>query len=88
MMEIRLQLPFGLVSTGRYESQGDAYLWDTSLVWLNAASDGAIVLAYYCIPLCLLWYVRRKKDLAFRWMYVGFAGFIFAGGAVSVCIEF
>ncbi len=83
-MEIRLQFPLGVVSGGHYEPQGGAYLWDASLVWLNAVSDAAIALAYYCIPFFLLWYVRRKKDLGFREIYVGFAVFIFACGTIHL----
>ena len=83
-MEIRPQLPFGFVSAGHYGPQGDAYLWDPVLVWLNAISDGAIVLAYYCIPFCLLCYVWKKKDLGFRSMYAGFAVFIFACGTTHL----
>src|SRR3954470_18177508 len=84
MMEIFNQLPLGFLSTVAYEPQGGAYRWDAGLVWLNAISDGAIVLAYYSIPFALLSYVRRKKDLGFRSMYVGFAVFIFACGTTHL----
>src|SRR4051812_39455386 len=62
LVEIISQLPLGLVPSSHYEPQGGAYLWDARLIWLNAISEGAIVLAYYCIPFSLLSYVRQKKD--------------------------
>src|SRR3954471_9055815 len=83
-MEIISQLPLGLVSSSHYEPQGGAYLWDARLVWVNVISEGAIVLAYYCIPFSLLSYVRRKKDLGFRSMYIAFAVFIFACGTTHL----
>ncbi len=67
-------------SPNNFLTQGDAFLWQPSLVWLNVISDAAIVLAYFSIPLSLAWYVREKKDLDFRWIYLCFAVFIFACG--------
>ncbi|MEO6996266.1 MAG: hypothetical protein ABI273_21865, partial [Lacunisphaera sp.] len=60
--------------------RGDVFLWQPELVWLNVISDAAIVLAYFSIPLSLAWYLREKKDLDFRWIYLCFAVFIFACG--------
>src|SRR6202012_3940541 len=39
-----------------------------------------IALAYYSIPLTLVYFVRKRKDLAFDWMFVCFAIFIVAWG--------
>mgnify|MGYP001546724950 CR=1 FL=1 len=69
-----------MYSVNNFLPQGDAFLWQPSLVWLNVVSDAAIVLAYFSIPLSLAWYVREKKDLDFRWIYLCFAIFIFACG--------
>jgi hypothetical protein len=59
---------------------GHCYLWQPSLVWLNVIADGLIALAYYTIPLTLIWFVRRRPDLEFRWMFVMFGLFIVACG--------
>jgi PAS domain S-box-containing protein len=67
-------------SPDNFLSQGDAFLWQPGLVWLNVISDVALVLAYFSIPLSLAWYIRQKKDLDFRWIYLCFAVFIFACG--------
>lgn len=59
---------------------GHCYLWQPSLVWLNVISDALTALAYYTIPLTLIWFVRRRADLEFRWMFVMFGLFIVACG--------
>jgi PAS domain S-box-containing protein len=55
-----------------------------SLIWLHAASDGLIALAYLLIPVALVRLVRRQKDLSFHWMFLLFAAFIFSCGATHV----
>jgi PAS domain S-box-containing protein len=59
---------------------GGCYLWTQSLIALHVASDALIVLSYYSIPFTLLYFVRRRKDLKFDWMFVCFAAFILACG--------
>ncbi len=59
---------------------GQCYLWTPGLVWLHAISDGLIALAYYSIPLTLLYLVRRRKDLPFSRLFLLFAVFIVACG--------
>ncbi len=54
------------------------------MVWLHASSDGLTALAYFVIPLALLHFVRKRKDLAFNWMFVCFAVFIIACGTTHV----
>jgi PAS domain S-box-containing protein len=55
-----------------------------SIVWLHAASDGLIALAYLLIPMALVRLVRRHKDLSFQWMLLLFAAFILSCGATHV----
>ena len=42
---------------------GYCYLWKPEIVWLHAASDGAIALSYLFIPLALVYFVRRVTRL-------------------------
>ena len=63
---------------------GHCYLWTTSLVALHAISDAFIVLAYYSIPVTLVYFVRRRKDLKFHWMFGCFAVFILACGTTHL----
>ena len=54
------------------------------LIWLHAFSDSLIALAYFLIPVALIYFVRRRRDAPFRWMFVCFGGFIAACGATHV----
>ena len=57
---------------------GYCYLWDPWLVWLNVASDGLITLSYYCIPVVLIYFIHKRRDLPFNWIFWMFGGFILA----------
>jgi PAS domain S-box-containing protein len=70
-----------LFSSGDFRPHGYCYLWNGGLVWLHAVSDLLITLAYASIPLSLLWFVRKRRDLPFSWMFVLFGVFIVACGA-------
>lgn len=63
---------------------GFCYQWDPLLVWLHAASDTLIALAYFSIPLALIWFVKRRRDLPFGWMFLCFALFIAACGTTHL----
>jgi signal transduction histidine kinase len=55
-----------------------------TVIWLSVVSDLMIALAYFSIPLALLRFVNRRKDLAFNWMFKMFAGFILACGTTHL----
>lgn len=63
---------------------GYCYLWNPSLIWLHVISDALIAFSYYTIPLTLLYFIRKRKDLAFDWMFMCFAVFIVACGTTHV----
>ncbi len=57
---------------------------EQDVIWLHIVSDALIAGAYFSIPLALLYFVRRRKDLAFNWMFLLFAAFIIACGMTHV----
>jgi len=59
-------------------------MWDRGLVWLHLVSDVAIALAYFSIPITLVYFVRKKRDLPFHWMFLMFGVFIVACGSTHV----
>ncbi|ABA22288.1 PAS/PAC sensor hybrid histidine kinase [Trichormus variabilis ATCC 29413] len=63
---------------------GHCYLWQTDLVWLHIISDGLIAVAYYSIPATLFYFVRKRQDLPFYWMFLLFSGFIVACGTTHI----
>ena len=71
-------------TSGPFMPHGGCYLWTTSLIALHAIADALIVLAYYSIPVTLVYFVRRRRDLKFHWMFVCFAVFILACGTTHL----
>ncbi|MFI3154780.1 MAG: PAS domain S-box protein [Methylococcaceae bacterium] len=65
-----------LAGTGNFMPHGACYLWLPSILWLHIISDSIIALAYYSIPFALLYFVRKRTDLAYRWVFVLFGIFI------------
>src|ERR1700722_2141345 len=51
-----------------FMGHGYCYYWRPEIVWLHAASDSTIALAYYLIPVLLIYFVRKRRDLPFNWM--------------------
>lgn len=75
---------FSHLFSSDFMAHGHCYLWARDVLWLHVASDGLIGLAYYSIPLSLLYFIRRRRDLAFPWMFAMFGLFIFACGTTHV----
>jgi signal transduction histidine kinase/DNA-binding response OmpR family regulator len=63
---------------------GSCYFWKPEIVWLHAISDGTIALSYYFISLTLFYFVRKRRDLPFQWMFFLFGVFIFGCGATHL----
>ncbi len=59
---------------------GHCYLWKPGLVSLHIASDLLIALAYYSIPLMLVYFVKQRRDIPFNWIFLLFGAFIVACG--------
>ena len=68
-------------SPNDFMPHGYCYLWNTPLVWLHVISDSLIALAYFSIPITLVYFIRKRRDLPFNWMFVCFGVFILACGA-------
>ncbi len=55
-----------LFSSGAFIPHGHCYLWKPGLVWLHVMSDALIAIAYYSIPITLVYFVRKRDDLPFN----------------------
>ena len=60
------------------------YLEDSAVLWLNVISDSLIALAYYLIPFLLFYFTRKRRDIAFHWIFVAFGMFILACGSTHL----
>lgn len=55
---------------------GHCYLWKTGLVLLNVVSDSVIAIAYFTIPIMLVYLVDKREDVPFDWIFLCFGAFI------------
>ncbi|MBE9049667.1 response regulator [Nostocales cyanobacterium LEGE 11386] len=78
------QLWINLFSSGSFIPHGHCYLWQTKLVWLHLLSDALIAIAYYSIPATLFYFVRKRQDLPFYWIFLLFSAFIVACGTTHL----
>lgn len=74
----------GKLFSANFMPHAHCFFWQKDLLSLHVISDAVIALAYYVIPLGLIYIIRRRDDLAFNWMFVLFATFIFACGTTHV----
>jgi len=75
-------MPFfaAMFSENELTPQGVCLLWQPGLIWLHAVSDTITGASYYAIPLALVYFVWKRPDVDFGWMFWMFAGFILASG--------
>ncbi len=59
---------------------GHCFFWKPEILWPSVGSDLIIAVSYYSIPAALVYFVRKRKDLAFNWMFLMFGAFILACG--------
>jgi PAS domain S-box-containing protein len=67
---------------------GQCFGWDPGVLWLHVGADAAITAAYYSIPLFLVYFVVKRPDLEFHWVYLMFGAFIFACGTTHLMAIF
>ena len=68
----------------RYIPHGHCYLWQTPLVGLHVTADALIAIAYYSIPLTLIYFVRKKSELQFKNIFILFGAFILSCGTTHL----
>lgn len=67
-----------------YIPHGHCYLWQTELVGLHLASDLLIAIAYFSISLTLFYFIQKRVDLPFNWIFQLFAAFIILCGTTHL----
>jgi signal transduction histidine kinase len=63
---------------------GHCFLWIPSILWTSVISDALIALAYLTIPITLMYFIRRRRDMPFNWMFIAFGVFILACGSTHM----
>lgn len=72
------------LGSGSFIPHGHCYLWQTKLVWLHVASDSIIAIAYFSIPITLVYFISKREDLPFDWIFAMFGAFIVACGITHI----
>jgi PAS domain S-box-containing protein len=73
-----------LFTSPSFVPHGTCYLWDPWIVWLHVASDALITLSYYCIPVVLVYFIRKNRDIPFNRIFWMFGTFILACGTTHL----
>lgn len=76
--------PADLLQAPTFLPHGYCYLWNPALLSLHLISDSIITLSYYSIPLGLVWFVRKRRDVPFNWIFWLFAIFIAGCGTTHL----
>jgi two-component system, sensor histidine kinase and response regulator len=63
---------------------GHCYAWTPSILWASVVSDVTIAISYFSIPVALLYFMRKREDLPFSWIFALFGVFILACGTGHV----
>ncbi len=69
---------------GAFMPHGQCYLWQSDLIALHAIADSLIALSYFAIPLIILGFVHKRKDIPFRSVFLMFGVFIVACGTTHL----
>jgi PAS domain S-box-containing protein len=64
--------------SGGFMPHGYCFLWTPPLLWLDVASDLIIAISYLSIPFALWYFVQKRPDVPFRWVFVMFGVFVLA----------
>ncbi|MDF1759459.1 MAG: ATP-binding protein [Coxiellaceae bacterium] len=63
-------------STNGFMPHGMCLQWKPAILWCQVFSDAIITLAYFLIPIALIYLVIKRKDIKFRLVFVLFGAFI------------
>jgi len=75
------QLFTSVAGSSGFLPHGFCLAWDPVLLWTLVSSHAIIGLSYFSIPIALIHFVRRHKQLRFNWVFLMFGAFILACGA-------
>ena len=73
-----------LFSAEGFMPHGHCYLWTPLLLWTYVIADVSTGLAFYSIPLALTYFVRKRTDLKFNWIFKLFSMFILYCGTTHL----
>jgi signal transduction histidine kinase/ActR/RegA family two-component response regulator len=73
-----------LFDTTMFSPHGICLLWEPELLLVHIVSDAVIALSYFSIPFALAYFVFKRRDVEFGWVFWAFAIFIMACGVTHL----
>lgn len=70
--------------TTMFSPHGICLLWEPELLVIHVVSDAVIALSYFSIPFALAYFVFKRRDVEFGWVFWAFALFIMACGVTHL----
>lgn len=77
-----------IFSTNGYVPHGHCYLWQRELVSFHVLSDLLIAIAYFSIPITLIYFIKKREDVPFTGIFVLFSLFIISCGITHLMAIF
>ena len=65
-----MEIATSLSQLGIFEPHGHCFLWRPDLILLHTVSDSITAFAYYSIPITLLYFSQKRRDLPYKWIFV------------------
>ncbi len=75
---------FSFFSLNHYLPHAVCYAEDPSLIATHVGADAVIALSYFSIPLAILYFIKERPEIEFRWIANLFILFIFWCGVTHV----
>ena len=73
-----------LFDSENFMPHGMCLLWAPEVLWLHVVSDIVIAISYFSIPYIIFYVMRKRKRIAFQWIYAMFGLFILLCGFTHV----
>ncbi|MBI3375300.1 MAG: response regulator [Betaproteobacteria bacterium] len=70
--------------TSNFSPHGYCFFWSPLLLWTYVVSDLTIAASYFSIPFALWYFVQKRPDVPFRWIFVLFGAFVLACGTTHL----
>ena len=75
-----------IFGSNSYMPYGDCYLWQMPLIWLYGVSDALVAIACFSIFAMGIYWVGRRRDIAFKRVFI-FFGACFALGGTGYLLD-
>ncbi|MDO6425770.1 PAS domain-containing protein [Thalassotalea sp. 1_MG-2023] len=69
---------------GDYMPHGHCYLWQPHILWTNVISDFLIAFAYFSLPVAIMIFSAKRKDIGFQGVFWLFSLFILCCGITHI----